>query len=194
VISSADEHRLRWASDPACFDRGCFLPCQPQPTSFNKKFPYSSSFQLPPAFFDHSPPGSRVSQAGAAIFWFVSNTASLGPRALGEVAYPTHKVLLNDEFARHFGPTTPLCLRDEARLPFLFVDGSVRVQPAAHANPGWNPNAPSSPDPMTFAAVNAICDPNPLPPTQVLGRFRWTRGGLAGRDFGPPEAPPTDGP
>lgn len=186
VISSADTHRLRWASDPQCFDQGCFLPCQPIPGPANKRWPYSTSFQLDTAFYDQSPAGDRISQTGIPSppnAYSVPSSAMLSAGRLTEVAYPSHKVHLHDSFARHFGSTTPYCTRDEAKLPFLFGDGSVRVQTAGHANPGWQPNLPTSPQPTTHATITDWCDPNPLPAVVTAGRFRWTRGFLAGRDF-----------
>ncbi len=192
TISSADTHRLKWARNPACFDQGCFLPCQPTPTSTAKRWPYSASFQLPPAFYDGSPVGSRVSQAGASNLYSVPPGVLLSGRPVSEVAFPSHKVLAHDEFARHFGTRVPLFALAEARMPLLFADGSVHLRTSADANPGWLPNQPPIGTPTMFASGSSICDPNPLPVEQVPGRFRWTRGtatqnGLAGRDFGGPE-------
>lgn len=50
---------------------------------------------------------------------------------------------------------------------------SVSVRAASDSNPGWQPNVPTSPLPTTLGSL--------------VGRFLWTRGGLAGRDFGGPE-------
>jgi hypothetical protein len=62
-VSPADRWRLAWAQDPAGFDQGKFLPMQPSPSNGNKRWPYGSSYELPPAFYDKGEVGSRMSQA-----------------------------------------------------------------------------------------------------------------------------------
>jgi hypothetical protein len=87
----------------------------------------------------------------------------------------------------------PYCTHEGARLPLLFVDGSVLVKSTAEANRGWIPNSPTA-GPSTFQYQPDIWEPAPVSGTVdwVEGRFRWTRGtttagGIAGRDFGGPE-------
>jgi hypothetical protein len=190
LISSADRERLKWASDPECFDTGCFLPCQPPPSPISRRWPYSSSFQVPTVFYDLSPIGTRINQQGLPYsqYWVFSTGSILSGVQMSAVSFPSQKVLLHDQNARHFGSRQPYCTHPEARLPLLFVDGSVQVRSAADSNPGWNPNSPTGVTSMTYNP--GICwDPAPLNPAgdNVIGRFRYTRQGIAGRDFGGPE-------
>ncbi len=189
AVSSEDSYRLLWARDPAGFDAGIYQPSPAGGTNATKRWPYSASFQLPPAFFDGSSVGMRLAQAGTHTSYIVPN-GTLGGRPIADTAFPAHKVQLHDGGARHFGPRTGYCTHDEARLPLLFCDGSVSVRAAADANPGWGPNIPSSPDPTTYTYTPAPWEPPTYsgePSEQVIGRFRWTRGGTFGRDYGGPE-------
>ncbi len=77
----------------------------------------------------------------------------------------------------------------EARLPILFADGSVRVKATGDSNEGWDPREPGSPLPTTYR-YRGDWEALPLSGNEediVIGHYRWTRAGLAGRDFGGPE-------
>ncbi len=164
-------------------------------TNNGKRWPYSSSFLLATSFYDKggSPP-QRIYQGPTHSTYFVPN-GTLGARLQAETAFPSHKAFLHDAHGRHFGERVPYCVVPEARLPVLFVDGSVSVRAAADANPGWHPGQPTSPISMIFNYQPDAWEPLTTTGTvsqQVDGRFRWTRGtatehGIAGRDFGGPE-------
>jgi prepilin-type N-terminal cleavage/methylation domain-containing protein len=169
AISAGDRNRLKWARDPACFDQGCFLPLQPTPPA--ERWPYSGSFGITAAFVDESAVGSRLNQSGnpTNLYFTYGSQTRLGPQLLSAVARPAHKVLAHDQFAWHFGTRQPYCTHNEARLPLLFVDGSVRVCAAARTNPGWDPNTPSSLQPTSLSYT-----PRPWEPaTMSGGRRRW---------------------
>lgn len=193
-ISTADTYRLKWASDPACFDQGCFLPFQPSPDPAQKRNPYSSSFSTTLAFYDRSVVSNRISSAGIYNAYVVFSGTELGAFPLTAVRFPSQKVLLHDQNARHFGPRQPYCTHPEARLPLLMTEGSVAVRSAADANPGSEPNNPSSPAAPSFSYLPSgrPWEPPSLLPSGdiVQGRFRYTRRGLEGWDFGRPEVIP----
>lgn len=192
VVSSEDRVRQQWASDPACFDLGCFA-CEPGNGGGNIRWPYSASFMPGVAFFDQSPVGSRVNQASLQYnLYYTYGTSVLGGAMLSGVAFPSQKVLVHDQNARHFGSRRPYCTHVEARLPLLMVDGSVPVRAAANANPGWDPNQPTNPLAPQIVYSSPPCwDPPSLQPggDYAYVRFRYTRQGIAGRDFGGPERP-----
>jgi hypothetical protein len=191
-ISAADRDRLRWASDPACYNNNCFWPCQPG-GSATWRWPYSASFQLVPAGWDRSMPPQRVTQATWGNYWNVPEHADLGGGLLSDVAFPSRKVLVHDNDDRHSGPVPRSFANPQARLPLLFADGRVRVKHTVDANPGWQPNQPANPHPtwFTYEEVLAPCVVGgPWPQythASAPGVYRWTRGGLAGRDFAGPE-------
>jgi hypothetical protein len=194
AISAADANRLRWASDPLCFEAGCFNPCGPYPwgaASFPQRWPFSASFQMVPAVWDRSPAGHRTANVNSSYYWY---TGSLfGPGRLSDIAFPSRKVLVHDERDRHSGnPVLLHFAHPDARLPVLFGDGRARVKHTADANPGWQPNAPARPLPTRMLTSDEpYCTPGQqlpqMPDYWVDGVYRWTRGGLAGRDFAGPE-------
>jgi hypothetical protein len=191
-ISSADRDRLRWASDPACFSAGCFVPCQPT-AGLPWRWPYSASFMLVPAAWDRGAPGQRISQTFWETYLIPGGLAQLGAGLMTDVAFPSRKVLVHDTRGRHDGTVQMAFADPRARLPLLFADGAARVKHTSAANPGWQPNQPASPNPTLMDVTNQItqCTPGGAPAQfvtrQVTGVYRWTRGGLAGRDFAGPE-------
>jgi prepilin-type processing-associated H-X9-DG protein len=152
-VPSGDQPRLLWSTDPEGFDQGKFGPNQPAPSPINKRWPYSSSYQLASSFFDQSPAGQRISQGGVENLYSIPTDHDLRARALSSTAFPSNKVLLHDKYAWHFGtstkhnkPTFPLAQGyaffgdDDARLPLLFVDGHVAVHTSGEGNKGWQLN------------------------------------------------------
>jgi hypothetical protein len=198
-ISAADKNRLLWAGDPKGFDQNKFGPKQPFAGPENKRWPYSSSYQLATSFYDKGAVGQRISQGGMAHNLFlIPPVATLGGKAIADTAFPSHKVLLHDSFAWHFtrfGPkaAAPYCTLPEARLPMLFVDGGVRVMAAPASNKGWQPNTPGSANPSSIIYQPQTWEeptPSGQPSQGTIGAYRWTRNYLAGRDFGGPEIGP----
>lgn len=195
AISAGDKLRLQWAQNPGGTGQG---PVGPYACTYNpshcKTLPRSASFRLVVAAYDGSPVGFRVSHAGAFNLFSLPAGGELGGRPISEVTYPSQKVLLSDSLARHFGACQPWCTSDAARLPLLFADASVSLRAASDANPGWQPNGPTSSAPTTFQYTPDPGDPCGAGPQIVTGRFLWTRGcpnnTLAGRDFGAAEACP----
>jgi hypothetical protein len=187
VISAADVERQRWVDNLNC--PGCVSPCNAP----HLKTALASSFSVTAGWFDRSPVGSRVSQGAEYNFFLVPQTAIYGPGRLSDVAFPVHKVALHDVWSRHSGYPVPLYNDPAARLPLLHLDGHARVRHTSNANPGWQPNMPMSQNPTVFPSMWRIseCIPGiPGMPAQIVpgqpapGVYRWTRGGLAGRDFG----------
>ncbi len=193
AISSADKLLLQWAQNPNGTGQGPHGPyaCTANPTHC-KTLPRSGSFRLMVAAYDGSPAGSRVAPASALGQFNVPPGAEMGGRPLSEVAFPSHKVLMSDWYARHFGAVA-FGTADGARLPLLFADGAASVRAATDSNPGWQPNNPASASPSMMAPQPCGTSWEPcIPQGLLIGRFLWTRGtvtenGLAGRDFGGPE-------
>jgi prepilin-type N-terminal cleavage/methylation domain-containing protein len=195
VVCPDDRNRLLW-QDYRGFEAGLFEPIQPAHTvAENKRWPYSSSYQPPPAMFDNSRKGVRCSQAGLGTQWnrYLNFGAAmnLGNRKLGDVTNPSNKVLLMDEFDRHFsGKKTLYFGMENARQPLLFFDGSASVRRTSDANPGADPNSTAqNPPPVTITYLPIATDiwyPRPQNPAgdTVKTWYRFTRGGLRGIDYG----------
>ena len=184
-VSPADRLRSNWAHDPGGFDQGAFLPCQPPPTNANKRWPYSSSYQLPTAFYDQSFVGTRIYQAGAENLFAIPGGHDLLARRLPETAFPSQKVHLHSGKEDHLGEyggedceagSADSFLLPDSRVAILFADGHTGLMKTSDANPGWEPNSPNSPEPTWIG--------------EHPGVYRWTRNYLKGRDFGGPEVGP----
>lgn len=194
-VSAGDKARRLWASDPLGFDQGKFLPNQPPPTAeSNKRWPYSSSYQLATSFFDQALlQGNRVNQSGLPENqWFTPLGGDLRARTLSATKFPSLKSHLHDKFAWHFGTTAadsllngefekgyPYFAEEHARLPILFVDGHAAVHRSGDANKGWVPTSPCPFKPTTIVS--------PSSGKTVPGRYRWTRHFLDGADVSKPE-------
>ncbi|MEL7471911.1 MAG: type II secretion system protein [Planctomycetota bacterium] len=110
--------------------------------------------------------------------------ARLGGLRMTQVAFPAQKVHVYDREERHTRNQPRLYAIDGSRQPLLMFDASVSVRSIDDANLAWNPRRPD----QTDGYLTRHTDGNEYSP-----RFRWTRGGLAGVDYGgdPLPAPKT---
>ena len=187
VVCPEDTNRLLWNSDPKGFDKGIFGSQQPPPGGVNKRWPYSSSYQVGVASFDGSPAGARISQANIHNLYNVPGNAKLGNLKLASVDNPSGKTHMYDDHQRHFGRKVPYMGLTQCRMPILSFDASVRIFLTLNTNKGWQPNNPKNANPTIYDYQPASYEP----PTQngqvsesVVGYYRWTRNGLAGADYG----------
>ncbi len=201
VACPEDRPRLNWQDDPRNnFDNGQWEPFQPDPSTTNKRWPYSSSYRPVVAAYDRYQSNSIKLQGGGNASrriqhfnrrfnsYSVPATADLGNLKIGDVDFPSGKVHMYDEFARHYGTKQYYFLDPDAREPLLMFDGSGNVARTADANLGWTPRNPTKADYLIDY------NPNPndawyAPPRDPRGdalaaRYNFTRGGLRGIDFG----------
>ena len=151
------------------------------------------SYELGPAFWA---PDARegtqgtVSQGQTHPLFTIPTNMPVGNRTLSEVRFPASKAHMWDRYQRDLGDRIPFFAHESARVPVLCVDGSVGLRSAAATNPGFNPADPTNPNPTTFMYRPGSTEPptqNGEIEEQVVGRMRWTRWGLRGRDFNGPE-------
>lgn len=194
-VCPADRERLAPASDPRAWRAGAIETRGAQDVHWHE--PYASTYTPVPASYDpnqtlraRSPRSDGLSAAAMRLrntsmdgyLWGEDQIetrrrgAKLGGVRHHETAHPAQKVLLFDEADRHHAREDRHYALPGARQPLLFVDGSVRTLAVDDANPGWRPERPSDPDGARFPVAGA----EGLHAT----RFRWTRGGMAGIDFG----------
>ncbi|MFG0283253.1 MAG: hypothetical protein ACF8R7_02430 [Phycisphaerales bacterium JB039] len=190
LIAPADKYRLAWARDPAAFDRGEFLPFQPDPSDLNKRWVYTPSYQIPAAMWDLSDVGLRISQAATHQSYAVPAGAIYAGAAIDDARFPSQKVMVHDMEQRTLGPRPLYCVEEAARTATLMADGAAGIRPTRSANYGWLPNRPTSVAwtryqyaPSPWEAPTSTGEPG----VRVDGHYRWTRGGILGRDFGGPE-------
>lgn len=169
-------------------------PPEGLPETTSARWQFSSTYQLVPACYSPDE-GPTVSQGATDAEYLVPSEKPFGDRMrrLDEVSFPAAKVMAMDSHDRHSGRRPRFYALPDARQPLLMFDGSVAMRRTADASPGFRPNDPASP-------LDSVFDYRPTgdhagwnpPPTSnggdigLAGRYRWTRGGLRGRDFGPP--------
>jgi hypothetical protein len=191
-----DHTRLLWQSDP--FEGFLALPSTLRPGGNDataRRWPFSCSYTLVPAAY--SPDGGSEAltqqQNGAHNLWIVPPQPTLGGRAVADIAFPAQKVLLHEEFQRHFGPRVIWFGHRDARVPLLLADGSACVRATADANLGFQPTSPQNPGPLRIRYEPQAWEPPALSDDNqdrlLITHYRFTRSGLRGRDFGGPEVP-----
>lgn len=189
-----DKPLLLWQKDIPRFQAGGFGAMQPELTgagfvpNLMRAKPYSSSYETPPSTYDRTitlPDRMRQSTATHYIYGADSLTR-FGPARYDNVAYPSQKVQMHDTHQRHYG--RPLYFaHPEAVQPILHFDSSVVDRKTADANLGWKPYDPDG-GPTTIPYVPYRYESptsNGAAVENFAGRYRWTRGGLKGIDFGP---------
>jgi len=111
-----------------------------------------------------------------------------GPKQATDVHFPSQKVFLSDDYARHNGQTRYYA-DQAAGQDLLFHDGSVRYYRADSTNPGWDPRTKTTRGNMTGrfaftkqADVFGSLYNGAKSANYTAGWYRWTRGGLQGWD------------
>lgn len=159
---------------------------------------YSSTYIYVPAFYSpdrFTSDGGRLEQATTHGSFFYSMGSSqnyrFGRRKATDVAFPSRKVWLYDEFDRHHMKQVTYYTHWRAKFTAGMMDGSVRFIANSDANLGgyWRANGTFQiPAPVTYDPNSAISRsqwPDNSSRTQD-GRVRWTVGGLKGADVGGP--------
>lgn len=180
-----DQTLLDWQADPLNF-----RPRPPATRPYQDIWPYSSSYQVVPASWS---PDARKGSATTYtqveydhnLMWVGSGR--LGERKMTDVTFPSQKVHFFDYFDRHSGRKDLFYGYDKAVSTLLFFDGSVSMHQSSQTNKGFLPNTPNSNGWTNFSYAPNILGFEPptfsgRPTDQVIGYFRWTRGGLKGID------------
>ncbi len=157
---------------------------------WNVRAPFYSSYtSLSTSFFDQSPLGSRWYPAESYNTLYIPSGGILRQRSTPDVVYPSQKAMSWARCQRNYGSRAAYYGYSEARIPMLFVDGSIAQRKTGDSNLGWDPNNPSSPNYYVAYGIsgNGSWDPPKLyaqTGDDVFPiRYDWTRNFLAGRDF-----------
>ena len=153
------------------------------------RWPFASTYQMVPAAWNSD------GIAGAPTYEPVASTphlftggngTPLGRRKITQVAHASGKVMMFEEFDRFSDKDGLYFAYPEAKPNLAFFDGSVRSEQTADSNPGWNPGAPETEWLQTYVPLDTFPEPKGglTDPTTYCQRFRWTRHGLQGIDFG----------
>lgn len=192
-----DKPLIAWQNNIAGFDTNAFAPFQPTPDAAGKLAPYGTTYMPTMSIFDVSPEGSRLTQGErsselVAPGGEAAEKSDFAGGRLSKVMTPSNKVLFHHEYGLHEAREIAHFGLDQSRQPFVFMDGSVQHLGSIDAHAGWQPNNSKDPAPTSFFTDAFAWNPPTLasnragqdPPDRVIGKFRWTREGLAGIDFG----------
>ncbi len=157
-------------------------------TNITQLWPFASTYQMVPAAWNTDGIGTDTyyPHEGSPHTFQGPQDVKLGRRKMTQVAHPSAKVMMFEEFDRFTDPNGLYFAYPEARTNLAFFDGSVRQEVTQDANAGWNPNDPGNVWTQTYVPLDTF----PLPKdglgdqTEYCQRFRWTRYGLQGIDFG----------
>jgi prepilin-type N-terminal cleavage/methylation domain-containing protein len=192
VVCPEDAAAITWqkfADDPA---KAVQATGDPDPTaSFPFKFalPFWSTYQIVPYAFCPDKDDVPIQQASDdyRVYGFNETRTHMMQRRIDEALFPSQKVMLFDLFDRHNFKRPLFYAYEIASQPLQFFDGSVSVKRTRDANPGWDPVFPTQPKATKYSyRPTSPLDPPTLsgnPTDDVLGYYRWTRGGLKGIDF-----------
>jgi prepilin-type N-terminal cleavage/methylation domain-containing protein len=200
VVCPEDFKRLNWQRRDLFMANAFGVPTgQPEYDSdVNWRWTFSSSYITVPAMYSPdmrpSPSLTTVAQGGEYYFYApptgVGAGALLGKRRLGDINFPAQKVQMYDNVARHNGiKNSNIFCGEDTSQPLLMFDQSCTVRKSVDANPGFNPNSPTSPAFTPINVTNATFatrsqwDRELIRNGNYKGKFAWTRGGLKGIDF-----------
>ena len=166
---------------------------------YRQRLPYASSYQVVPASWSADTGGweaGSVSPTASTVHLFSTSAGqqNYGTRRITQVAFSSSKVHMFEEFDYIADSKGLFYAYEEAKVPLLFFDASVRIETTRDSNKGWNPSEPNK---IGFRSTYyALLSSFPEPKQdgdQLFGWYRWTRMGLRGIDFGGSEVGVPDG-
>ncbi|MFG0312890.1 MAG: hypothetical protein ACF8LL_01700 [Phycisphaerales bacterium] len=198
AIDPADEQLLTWHERPLEYTAGSGVPYSgnnafgydDDPNWYgieNKmRWAFASSYQVVPfAWQGDGPTNIYVPVADTPHLYSVNGSpVLLGRRSMPEVAFPSQKVHMHEEFdfeqSRY-----PYFAYNHARPEKLMFDGSINSRPSGVANDSVNPALPGTVWKQPYVPLDAF--PIPLggfsENIDLNMRYRWTEGGLQGVDY-----------
>lgn len=152
-------------------------------------WPFGSSYQVVPHAWlnDEDPQYTPSTNTPHHMILQAEEDTPLGGRKMTEVAQPAAKVFMYEEFD-HKSEASPLYASDpNARINLAFFDGSVRQEVVSDANSAQDQSDPTRIWQHPYLPLDTFPEPKGgLGDTTPLDlRFRWTKLGLAGIDYGP---------
>ena len=202
AASPFDRNLIQWQESPLEYNAGSGVPyADGIPSGYDsdanwaipavrQRWPFAATYQMVPAAWnsDGIAGASTYIPHSASPHTFTSSTGNppLGRRKFTQVSHPSGKVMMFEEFDRFSDKDGLYFAYPEAKCNLAFFDGSVRNEQSADSNPGWNPDTPEQEWRQTYIPLDTF----PLPkggandPVRYCQRYRWTRFGLQGIDFG----------
>lgn len=202
VISPGDKARNYWNKNMDEYlenPRGnAFRPPSSQ-TSFLQlwRWGFSSSYITVSAHYSpdvggnpgRGYPNTVARATNNSTYYMPTQPNVLGRRKLEDVAYPSKKVLLYEQYQRFSGPEQYFAFED-SQVPVLFYDGHADNKKTEESNFGFDPNRPSlgannpdQPSDTYFYSPVRWWDPVGAERQAVPVYYDQTRWGLQGVDF-----------
>ncbi|MCA9275393.1 MAG: prepilin-type N-terminal cleavage/methylation domain-containing protein [Phycisphaerales bacterium] len=206
AASPLDRNLIDWQEDPLGYAPGSGVPYADGMPSGEydqdqawtqlavlQRWPFASTYQMVPAAWNSDGVGTPTYAPVPETphLFRAANTnggqqVPLGNRKFSHVAHPAGKVMMFEEFDRFSARSGLYFAYPEARCNLAFFDGSVRTEQTASANAGWNPESPGTDWEQRYVPIDTFPEPK-----SGLGesatycqRYRWTRFGLRGIDYG----------
>jgi len=167
---------------PAFYDRSSNWPSD----DVRQLWPYASTYQVVPAAWNPN------NSSGKQKSWYPTGdtphlffVGQAQQRHYKDVAFPSGKVHMFEEFDRLSKSEGIWFAFPEAKCNLLFFDSSVRNISSRDANHGWNPAQPNSVWRQKYRPLDTFPLYNGHKPNDTwFMKYRWTREGLGGLDFG----------
>ena len=205
-IDPSDANQLSWAQNPLEYlQEGNSLPYgngDPGPgydsnttwwLSFMvQRWTFASSYLNMPDSWQSDFPNERYFPTANTPYWFTGGSGAdiRTGRFIDEVAYPSQKVWMGEEFDREQAGS-PYFAYNHAQVEKLMYDGSVNNWASGFANASVVPEYGLQPWNQAYVPLETF--PIPLgglgDESLINQRFRWTYKGLGGVDYGPAQAP-----
>ena len=202
AASPFDRNLIQWQENPLDYNNGSGVPYADgaqsgydQDTNWllpavRQRWPFASTYQMVPAAWNTdgiAGAPTYIPVATSPHLFQGNNAVPLGRRKFTQVSHPSGKVMMFEEFDRFSDKDGLYFAYPEAKCNLAFFDGSVRNLQTADANPGWNPSQPGTEWRQTYVPLDTF----PLPKdglssntVRYCQRYRWTRFGLQGIDYG----------
>ncbi|MBO6513815.1 MAG: prepilin-type N-terminal cleavage/methylation domain-containing protein [Phycisphaerales bacterium] len=195
----ADNKQLAWQLAPTFFDIMPYGDGPPEDFGYDEDFswsnrsivqlwPFGSSYQVVPHAW-MSDFGDSYAPVSFTPHLFTSNgQPHLGDRYLNEVAFPSGKVLMFEEFDRE-RVGDPYFAYDYTTVAKLMFDGSINTMRSDDARSSVSPSNYQNGSRFRWEQRYLPLDTFPVPigglgdSTELDMRYRWTLGGLSGIDY-----------
>jgi prepilin-type N-terminal cleavage/methylation domain-containing protein len=185
VACPDDKDRTAWGRDPRGYDAGLYTPNFGTGGGDNWRHPYGSSYWVTLAAFDNNIRSQRAAfqnYNGLLIY----GGARFTGRKLSDVAFPSSKVYMFEQFGRHarksFDASTYFGF-PTARCTVQMFDNSVQLRASKDANLGGDPNTGNT---VQIAYNPPAGTPDPVNASGAVSYlyYECTKSGLKGVDFG----------
>jgi len=196
AIDPADQNRLVWSEHPLQYDSVSGLPyAQGVSNGYDtdpnwsqsgilQRWAFSTSYDIVPASWQADGPDGYQPVSDTPHLFAGGGNADLSGRSTTEVAFPSQKVHMHEDFDREQN-RYPWFAYDHARVEKLMFDGSLNNLSSGEANDSYSPADPNNVWRQRYVPLEHF----PLPlggfndQTELNMRYRWTQGGLQGVDY-----------